>query len=274
MDFCQIRERKTKNGIEIFPDFVVRPSKDLMVRGGSFHAVWDEDAGLWSTNEYDVQRLLDAELYEHAKKIEEPCFVRTLGSYNSNMWKEFRSYIGNMPNSHEELDGTLTFADTPPRKGDHSSKRLPYSVKEGSIDAYDKLMSVLFAPIEREKLEWAVGSLISGDSKRIQKFFVLYGDAGTGKSTFLRILSTLFQGYETTLRRQILDRIDQCIRDGIIQDEPASGYTARWGSVENRGQYAAELYRLAREHHHQREVQDAVCRTGLMPFCSSAPTSR
>jgi hypothetical protein len=196
MDFYQVRERKTKTGLEIYPDFIVRPSKDLMVRGGSFHAVWDEGAGLWSTDEYDVQRLLDASLYAHAETLEGPVYVQASTSYKSNVWKEFRSYIGNIPNSHEELNGTLAFADTPPRKGDYSSKRLPYSVKAGSIAAYDKMMSTLFAPDEREKLEWAIGAVVAGDSKKIQKFFVLYGEAGTGKSTFLNILKQLFDGYD------------------------------------------------------------------------------
>lgn len=204
MDFYQVKERETKTGIEVYPDFVVRPSKDLMVRGGSFYAVWDDGAGLWSTDEYDVQRLVDADLNAFGERLDGPVHVRTLRSYKTSMWKEFRSYIGSMPSSHHQLDGTLAFADTPPRKGDYSSKRLPYSVKEGPIAAYDKMMTVLFAPEEREKLEWAIGSIVSGDSKKIQKFFVLYGEAGTGKSTFLNILTLLFQGYDAVFDAKAL----------------------------------------------------------------------
>jgi energy-coupling factor transporter ATP-binding protein EcfA2 len=204
MDFYQVRERETKTGTEVYPDFVVRPSKDLMVRGGSFYAVWHEKLGLWSTDEYDVQHLIDADLYAHAERLTGPVIVRALSSYRSKMWQEFRSYVGNMPNSHQQLDGTLAFADTPPRKGDYSSKRLTYSVKEGSIQAYDRMMSVLFAPEERQKLEWAIGAIVSGDSTKIQKFFVLYGEAGTGKSTFLNILQQLFSGYDTAFDAKAL----------------------------------------------------------------------
>ena len=39
---------------------------------------------------------------------------------------------------------------------------------------------------------------MAGDSKRIQKFAVLYGPPGSGKSTVLNILELLFQGYTTT----------------------------------------------------------------------------
>lgn len=198
MDFYQVKQRETKKGIEVYPDFIVGRTKDLMVRGGSFYAVWDEDAGLWTQNEYDIQRLVDADLYTYAEKLEGEVIVRTLSSYKSNLWKEFRSYTGNMPDSHHQLDSTLAFADTPPRKGDHSSKRLSYSVKAGEVKAYNRMMGVLYAPDERRKLEWAIGSIIAGDAKKIQKFIVLYGEAGTGKSTFLDILVRLFDGYHSS----------------------------------------------------------------------------
>lgn len=205
MDFYQVKERETKNGTtEVYPDFVVRPSRDLMVRGGSFLAIWNEKLGLWSTNEYDVQELIDADLYAHAERIQGPVKVRSLSSYNSKMWQEWRSFVGNMPSTHQQLDCNLTFSDTPSRKGDYSSKRLPYSVHEGPVTAYDRMMSVLYAPEERKKLEWAVGSIVAGDSKRIQKFFVLYGKAGTGKGTFLNILQMLFSGYDATFNAKAL----------------------------------------------------------------------
>lgn len=204
MDFYQVRERPTKTGIELYPDFIVRKAHDLMVRGGSFYAVWDEEAGLWSTDEFTVQRLVDASLYARAEKLDGPVVVRSLSSFKSNSWKDFKSYCVNLPSSHEQLDGVLAFSDTPPKKGDHSSKRLSYSLKEGSIAAYDRMMSVLYAPHEREKLEWAIGSIVAGDSKNVQKFFVLYGEAGTGKSTFLNILSKLFEGYTATFDAKAL----------------------------------------------------------------------
>src|SRR5690242_755420 len=126
MDFYQVRERENKKGeIEIYPDFIVRPSKDLMVRGGSFYAVWDENAGLWSTDEFAIQQLIDADLYKHAERHEgKPVRVMALSSYKSKVWQEFRSYIGNLPSSHKQLDGTLAFADTPSKKEAYSSKRL------------------------------------------------------------------------------------------------------------------------------------------------------
>ena len=92
------------------------------------------------------------------------------------------------------LDSDLVFASTKGRKEDYASKSLPYSLEPGPVSAYEKLMSVLYSPAERRKLEWAVGSVFAGDAKEIQKFIVLYGEAGSGKSTFLHIVEQLFTG--------------------------------------------------------------------------------
>ena len=93
------------------------------------------------------------------------------------------------------------FNNTPVKKSDYVSKKLPYDLIEGPIDAYEELMSTLYDPEERDKLEWAIGAIISGDTKTIQKFMVLYGGSGTGKSTILNIISDMFDGY-------VCDRLD------------------------------------------------------------------
>ena len=72
---------------------------------------------------------------------------------------------------------------------------LNYPLENGSFPAYEKIMSTLYSPEERHKIEWAIGSIVTGDSKTIQKFMVLYGAAGTGKSTVLNIIQMLFEGY-------------------------------------------------------------------------------
>ena len=67
MDFFRFRTKENRNGTtELYPGFIVGRSNDLMVRGGQFYAVWDEKEGLWSTDEYAVARLVDAEMYAHA----------------------------------------------------------------------------------------------------------------------------------------------------------------------------------------------------------------
>lgn len=208
MDFFRINTRETKGAQEIYPDFIVGRSKDLMVRGKSFYAIWDEEAGMWSTDEYDVQRLVDQELEEYAQKAKDETGltynVKYLRSFGSNGWSQFRKYLQNISDNSHQLDDSLTFLNDEVKKGDYRSRRLPYPLDKNPCPAWDELVGTLYSAEERAKIEWAIGAVISGDSKRIQKFMVFYGSGGTGKSTVLSIIEQLFEGYVTTFEAKAL----------------------------------------------------------------------
>ena len=57
---------------------------------------------------------------------------------------------------------------------------------------------------ERHKIEWAIGAIVTGDSKHIQKFITMYGAPGTGKSTILNVIQQLFQGYDAVFDAKAL----------------------------------------------------------------------
>lgn len=208
MDFFQISTRENKDKtLEIYPDFKVGRSKDLMVQGRSFYAIWDEEKGLWSTDEYDVQRLVDAELKKYAdtRTSEGLSYtVKYLRSFSNNGWSQFRRFLLNISDNSTQLDQNLTFANTETKKSDFVSRRLPYSLAPGDHKAWDELLGTLYNVEERAKIEWAIGAIVAGDAKKIQKFVVLYGPAGTGKSTVLNIIQKLFEGYVTTFDAKAL----------------------------------------------------------------------
>ena len=209
MDFYTIKERSAKNGVvEVFPDFRVTRSQDLMVRSKSFYAVWDQEAGMWSTDEYDVQKLIDADLREYVRQLKDrtdsSVSVKYVQDWSSGVWASFQSYVSKLSDSNHQLDEDLTFSNTPVKKHDYRSKRLPYPLEDGDISAYDELVGTLYDQEERAKLEWAVGSIVAGDAKDIQKFVVLYGEGGSGKSTFLNIVQSLFNGYYTAFEAKEL----------------------------------------------------------------------
>lgn len=205
MDFFQIATKEGKGGVpEVYPDFIVGRSKDLMVRGRAFYAIWDDTRGLWSRDEYDVQRLVDLELRVYVDKTDKPVNMKYMRSFNSNGWNQFRKFMSQISDNSHWLDENLTFANTEIKKSDYVSRRLPYNLIPGDISAWDELIGTLYNPEERAKIEWAIGSVVSGDSKKIQKFLVLYGPAGTGKSTVLNIVQKLFDGYTTTFEAKAL----------------------------------------------------------------------
>lgn len=200
-DFFMISTRSGKRGYtEVYPKFIVGKSSDLMIRGGDFYAVWLEDRGLWSTDEQDAIRLIDTALDEYSKENDERFNhkVKTLHLWDSEtgMIDNWHKYCQRQQrDSYHMLDEKLIFSNTEVKKRDYASKTLPYPLEPGPTDAYDKLMSTLYSEKERHKIEWAIGSIVSGESKKLQKFMVLYGAPGTGKSTVLDIIQQLFEGY-------------------------------------------------------------------------------
>lgn len=201
LDFLVISTRSTKRGvIEIFPKFVVNKKSDLMIRGSDFYAVWDEEKHLWSTDESDVVRMVDQESNAYAKAHKDSFegSVKVLNMWDSStgMIDSWHHYCQKQcRDNYHMLDEKLIFSDTDTKKEDYASKKLDYPLKPGDISGYDDLMSVLYSPEERKKIEWAIGAVVNGDSKTIQKFLVLYGASGTGKSTVLNIIQQLFDGY-------------------------------------------------------------------------------
>lgn len=201
IDFLMIATRTGKRGvIEIYPKFIIKKSKDLMIRGSDFYAIWLEERGLWSTEEQDALQLIDRELDiyadEHKPVLGDSVRVLHMWDAESGMIDNWHKYCQRqMRDNYNTLDDTLIFANTEVRKDSYASKRLPYPLEEGNIAAYDELMSTLYLPEEREKIEWAIGAIVNGDSKKLQKFLVLYGPPGSGKSTVLNIVQKLFDGY-------------------------------------------------------------------------------
>ena len=201
IDFLMISTKIVKGIVEIYPKFIIKKSSDLMIRGGDFYAIWDEEKGLWSTDEQDVIRIVDHELdryfEEHKKQFEgQTARIMHMWDASTGVIDSWHKYCQKqMRDNFNMLDEKLVFSNDPINKKDYASKRLAYPLVEGPIDNYEKLISTLYDPDERRKLEWAIGSIVSGDSKTVQKFIVLYGAPGSGKSTILNIIQKLFDGY-------------------------------------------------------------------------------
>lgn len=201
LDFLKISKRRPKKDVvEIYPKFIIKKSADLMIRGGDFYAIWVEEYGLWSTDEGDALRLIDQELenymQEHGDDIDGDVRVLHMWDADSGMIDKWHKYCQKqMRDSFHMLDETLIFSNTETNKKDYASKKLSYPLEVGEPKAWNKLISTLYSEEERHKIEWAIGSIVSGDSKNIQKFMVLYGSAGTGKSTILNVIQQLFDGY-------------------------------------------------------------------------------
>ena len=201
IDFILISHRLNKGTMEIYPKFIVRESKDLMIRGKDFYAIWDETSQRWCTSEQTAIRIIDAQLDIYAEENKEQFngyYVKVMHLWDSDtgMIDKWHKYCQKqMWDNYHALDEKIIFSNMPIKKTDYASKALSYPLQAGSTDSFDSLMTVLYDKEELDKLIWSIGAIISGDSKKIQKFIVLYGAAGTGKSTILNIIQMLFDGY-------------------------------------------------------------------------------
>ena len=201
MKFVKICEtRPKKDVVEIYPKFRAKSCDDLMIKGHDFCAVWDEDRGIWTTSQNDVVDMIDREI---DKYVSEHSYGSDIVVKKKYMWDgdsgsidKWRKYVTRqLPDNYHALDETLIFSNSPVRREDYSTKRLPYALEKGEHKAWDELVGTLYSETERHKIEWAIGSVVNGGSKKLQKFFVFYGEGGTGKSTILDIVKLLFDGY-------------------------------------------------------------------------------
>lgn len=204
LDFMEVSTRPVKKGkdlylTEVYPSFLVGRSNDLMIRGGDVYAVWDEERGFWVTDENDITPLIDKEIKEVADRLEEngeqvrPLYLR---NDDSKMILKWHTYCQrSMRDNFHQLDNTIIFDDVKTSRDNYSTKCVPYHLEDIDTPAYDELVSTLYSESEREKIEWCIGAIFTGDSRYIQKFLVITGEPGSGKSTILKIMEMLFEGY-------------------------------------------------------------------------------
>ena len=207
LDFIMIGTTKKKGYIEVYPKFIVGKVQDIMIKGRDFYAIWNDETKFWSKEFFEAVRIIDEYIDECVKGMDQSEVYEVLHLYDSHngMVDKFHRYCQKqMADNWHQLDEKVIFSNTEVTKKDYASHKLDYPLLEGPTPAYNKLMSTLYSPEERHKLEWAIGAVVNGDSKKIQKFVVLYGAAGTGKSTVLDIIAMLFDGYSSTFSSEEL----------------------------------------------------------------------
>lgn len=193
--------------LRVEANYLINRFTDIMIKGGDFYAIYDKSRGLWSTDINDAVEIIDDILFDYAKEIRnDPKYngylitVRSLKNSIDKGMLDFKQWYQKLaPDSFNWLDGKVIFANDKTEKSDYATFKLPYNMAEGDTSAWDELTDKLYSPEEKRKIEYGIGSVISGASKTLQKFFIFVGDAGTGKSTILGIINEMFKGYTATI---------------------------------------------------------------------------
>lgn len=224
MDFYTIETspiRGQMGMMEAAPWFRNTNSRDIMLRDGDFVAIWNPKTGLWSKNEFDVVNLIDDDVRKYIENAQFQSIIpRFCESERDGVWKRYRQWTKNMIDTVHPMDRSPVFADTPIRQENYVSYRLPYSLEDGIPVNWTKLVDTLYDPSEREKIEWAIGAVLTGDSRTIDKFLVFYGDPGSGKSTVLNVMQALFGEYCVPFDSESLAQRNNSFALSAFADDP------------------------------------------------------
>ena len=214
LDFLSIRVKTGKNGTTIMPMFdMTIMSKDILVKGKVLYGIWDSKGNKWITKLEKAAWLVDRDIKEFADTYKkdhpnESVSVEYLRDDSNRAADRFLSYIRKLSDCDVYFNSKMIFSDQEIAKEDYCTIKAKYKVEEGSIENYDKLISTLYSEEERHKIEWLVGAVIAGDNLNVQKFGVMYGPPGSGKSTILEIIYQLFDGYYATFNSKDIARGD------------------------------------------------------------------
>lgn len=214
LDFMNIQVKMGKNGTTIKPLFnITVESSDILVKGKTFYGIWDEHHNKWITKFERATKLIDEEIDDFAKKYigehpNESVHVEYLREDTNGSAIRFANFVKNKSDCGVTFNNKIIFSDQETKKEDHCTTKAKYAVADGSRENYEKLISTLYAPEERHKLEWLIGAVIAGENLNVQKFGVMYGPPGSGKSTMVEIMYKLFDGYYTTFNSRELAKGD------------------------------------------------------------------
>ena len=143
LDFVKIVTKSPKKDmIEITPKFLIKKSSDLMIRGGDFYAIWDENKGKWSLDENDALDLIDkmtqAYYEEHKNEYSVAVHVLYMWDADSGLIDKWHKFCQKQKrDAYVNLDEKLVFSNDEPKKEDYSSKSLPYPLIPGECTSDD-----------------------------------------------------------------------------------------------------------------------------------------
>lgn len=225
-DFLGEYVEETARKSVVSAEFISYPEpKDILVRGGMFYAVWNPEEGLWSTNKSYLYSVIDQYIYSLKEKYP-GCATRLAKNSSSKVVDRLNHYCKEVlpeiviDGRALTLNEKLIFKSDPPNREDYASIRLPYDIVEGDHSSFDAIMNTLYDPDEAHKIIWCIGSIFAGDSVNLQKFLVLYGPAGAGKSTILNIVTQLFKGYVGTFDAKALGQANNAFSLECFKDNP------------------------------------------------------
>lgn len=211
MDFIRVAYKEDNAGNKTFyPSLQAIESTDLVIRGGQFVAIWDEDTGLYSRRLSHVPDIIDRSFSKMVgDRLRSGDTIKRVRVFDNQIYSRLMGLIRQIGDMGPDLDQRIVFADEEPTRAHAASFKMPYSLSDAPCPVWDEIVSHLYAPEERLKIEWAIGAIFAGASiDEVQKFYVFFGPPGSGKSTIMNIIEKLFAGHTAHFSAYDMGRSD------------------------------------------------------------------
>lgn len=211
MDFIRVAYKENQDGTrEFYPSLQAIESQDLVIRGGQFVAIWDEDTQLYSRRLPHLPGIVDRAFAKMvAEHLRPGDTVKKVVNFNNQIYNRIMSLIRTIGDMGPELDQKLIFADQQPTKEDAATFKMPYSLSDAPHPVWDEITGTLYDEEQRLKFEWAIGSILTGAAATdIQKFYVFFGPPGSGKSTIMNIIEWIFEGHTASFSAYDMGKAD------------------------------------------------------------------
>lgn len=208
-------------------DFSLNGSNDVICKGGDIVAYWNEYTQSWEPKDslyaYAKQFLDQMAKEELANHPDQMIIVANPMLISSGASVRLEKFIKALPESPVLFNQKIIWKGDPIEKRDYSTVQMPYSLVDAPCPCYDALMSVLYNPEDRTMLEWVAGAALCNEGGKIEKFVYLEGDPGSGKSTFLNILSKVVGPYGKNIRAEGFVSSSDGFATAELKDAPLVG---------------------------------------------------
>lgn len=194
----QATDPRAKFDYEISLDFTYRKASDIVVKGGAFNGYWNGEK--WSLSQDDLIEKIDydiSKVYNQLKTAHPDAKIKVsyMNNESSGYMLRFNNYCKKQMPSEVQFNSKVFFSDQTPVREDYSTYQLSYRPLDGKTPAFDELMKELYTKDNLNKILWSLGALFSGRMPKIEKFLFLYGAAGTGKGTVLKVIDWMLGEY-------------------------------------------------------------------------------